>query len=354
MILHNKPAIDNRESEAILRVLKSGWLAQGKEADKLEDEFCEYLGFKPGHAALVSSGSAALLVVLVSLGVKRGDEVIVPTYVCSALLNAIDLIGAKPVLTDVDPNDFNISYSDTLKKINSKTKAIIVPHIFGMPADVDKFTGLGVPVIEDCAQAIGSKINRKMVGTFGAASIFSFYASKVITTGYGGMVFSKDRKVIDNAKDYREFDCRKQYKSRFNFKISDINAAIGRIQLKKITAFLAKRKKISREYRKILPSELCWPPIVENREPNFYRFLVKTRLAPGLGDYFKGKGIKTIVPIQSGELLHRYLGMERRNFPVSEAIAKTTLSLPVYPELTDIELDKIKRALKSFLYKNNI
>lgn len=349
IILHNKPSINQKEVQAVSRVLKSGWLAQGSQVAAFENELCGYLGFKPGFSLAFSSGTAALFVALISLGVGENDEVIIPSYLCSAVLNAIYLARAKPRLVDVKPDDFNISFKETRKKINKKTRAIIVPHIFGLPADIAPFLTLKIPVIEDCAQAIGAKLQSKPVGTFGKAAIFSFYASKVIATGYGGMVFSRDKQFLARVKDYREFDCRKRYKPRFNFQLSDIEAALGRVQLRKLPSFLKKREEIARQYYKILPPDKAWPPANSpNKQANFYRFLVRTNKPGELKKFLEARGIKTIIPIATDELLHRYLGKSSRHFPVSERVAKTTLSLPVYPGLTSPEIKTIKAGLKEY------
>lgn len=349
MILHNQPTINKREVRAIEKVLKSGWLAQGKEVKDFEDELSKYLNYGPGHSAAFSSGTAALYVVLTSLGVKEKDEVIIPSYLCSAVLNAIYLARAKPILVDINEDDFNISFKDVRKKINSRTKAIIVSHIFGMPADAKKFIKLGVPIIEDCAQAIGSKLNGKNVGIFGKAAIFSFYASKMLTTGYGGMIFSKDKDFIEKMKDYREFDCRKNYEPRFNFQLSDFQAAMGTVQLKKLPLFLNKRKKIAKEYYEALPSNVAWPyGSIEDSGFNFFRFLIRTKEPIKIKKFMKRKGIETIIPIETHELLHRYLKQNPANFSISEYVSKTTLSLPIYPSLTIPEIKKIKAAVKKY------
>ena len=347
MIPHNKPTFGEEEILAVKQVLESGWIAEGKEVKEFEDELCRYLGQKPGHAVIFSSGTAALYVALISLGVKDGDEVITSTYVCSAVLNAIYLAKAKPVLVDVNPDDFNISLTETKKKLTRKTKAIIVPHIFGMPADVNKFVKLDIPIIEDCAQIIGAKLNGRHLGTFGKAGIFSFYASKMLTTGYGGAVFSKDKNFIKKVKDYREFDCRREYKPRFNFQVSDFQATMGRIQLKKLPDFLKKRNETAKIYYKIISPEQAWPPRdIKNKEPNYFRFLIRTERPDKIKKFMEKRGIKTIIPIETYELLHRYLGQNPNNFPISENVAKTTLSLPIYPSLTSLEIKRIKSVLK--------
>jgi len=221
-----------------------------------------------------------------------------------------------------------------------------------MPADIDKFTSLNIPIIEDCAQAIGAEINGKKVGTFGRVAIFSFYASKLLTTGYGGMVFSKDKNIINKARDYREFDCRQEYYPRFNFLMTDFQAAVGRAQLKKLKSFLNRRSKIAVEYYKALSKEKVWPSKSASiKKSIFYRFIVRDSQPETLKIFMEKKGIKTIIPIESYELLHRYLGENPQDFPVSEQIAKTTLSLPIYPSLSSVEVKKIKSALNSYYEK---
>lgn len=354
IILHNKPTLGKEEISAIEEVMRDGWIAEGKKVTEFEEEFCKYIGLPPFHAVALSNGTSALYLTLKVLGVKNGDEVIVPTYVCSAVLNAIYMVGAKPILTDVEKRDFNISYQDIIGKVSNKTKSIIVPHTFGVPADITLIKNLSIPIIEDCAVALGSKIGNQYVGVFGDVAIFSFYASKVITTGYGGMLISKNQEFVEKARDYREFDCRKKYKPRFNFQMSDLQAAIGKVQLKKLPFFLEKRKKIANEYYKILPKNKVWPPYdIENKEPNFYRFLIRSNKPRIIKDSLEKEGIKTIIPIETYELLHRYLNENLAHFPVSENISKTTLSLPIYPSLNSSNIARIKFILKENFLKNN-
>lgn len=354
IIPHNKPTLGKEEISAIEEVMKNGWIAEGKKVAEFEEEFCKYIGLPPFHAVALSNGTSALYLALKVFGVKIGDEVIVPTYVCSAVLNAIYMVGAKPILTDVEKRDFNISYQDIIRKISNKTKSIIVPHTFGVPADITLIKKIGIPIIEDCAVALGSKIGKKRVGVFGDIAIFSFYASKVITTGYGGMLVSKNQEYVEKARDYREFDCRKKYKPRFNFQMSDFQAAIGKVQLKKLPLFLEKRKRIANEYYKILPKDKVWPPYdIENKEPNFYRFLIRSNKPRIIKDSLEKEGIKTIIPIETYELLHRYLNENPAYFPVSENISKTTLSLPIYPSLNSSNIARIKFILKEDFLKNN-
>lgn len=351
MIPHNKPSLGIEEATVIKSVIQSGWIAQGKQVKNFEDEFSNFLSqeFSPSCAVAVSNGTSALYLALASFDIGFGDEVILPTYTCSAVLNAVFMTGAKPVLVDIDSRNLNISFSETVKKINKKTKAIIITHTFGYPVDLDNFLNLGIPVIEDCAQALGSKLCNRYVGTFGDISTFSFYASKVLTTGNGGMVFSKNKKLLAKIKDFREFDCRKNFKPRFNFQMSDIQAAMGRVQLKRLPSFLEKRKTIANKYYNVLSLEKVFPPRdIIGGDPNFFRFLIQTSKPSKIIKYLEKKGIKTIVPIENYELLHNYLKLNKNFFLVSEIISRTTLSLPIYPALSDQEVRYITKALSIF------
>lgn len=345
IIQHNKPSLGQEEISALAKVINKSWVAQGEEVLKFENEFSRYLGGKDGQAVAVSSGTAALYLALYGLNIKNGDEVIAPAYTCSAVLNAIFMAGAEPVLVDVNEADLNISYPETVKKINKKTKAVIITHTFGYPADMDKFLNLGIPLIEDCAQALGTAWKGKVVGTFGQVAVFSFYASKLITTGYGGLIYSKNKNLINKIRDYREFDCRLDYKPRFNFQMSDLEAALGREQLKKLPGFLKRRRQIAVAYKKILLEDKCWPMESRGRQPNYYRFLLKTDKVKAVKNYLMKRDVKTIVPVETYELLHRYLKQNPKDFPVSEKIAKTTLSLPIFPGLSNEDVNIIKRAL---------
>lgn len=349
MIQHNKPTIVSDDIEEISKVLHSGWIAHGGKVEKLEKTLCNYLGIS-GQGAAVSNGTAALYLALFSLGVGRGDEVILPAYVCSAVLNAIFFTGATPVLVDIDLNDFNISFKETKKKVGKKIKAIIIPHIYGVPADIDSFKKLGIPIIEDCAQSIGAEINGQMAGTFGDISIFSFYATKMLTTGQGGMVVSRKLKLIEKIKDFREFDCRKEYKTRFNFQMTDMQAALGISQLKKLPNFIKRRKEIAGRYLEAAGKNnrnLILQETGENKKRVYYRFVIRSKGGvKKIQKLFKENDIQTIIPIETYELLHRYLKLDKDIFKNSEELARTTLSIPIYPSLKEEEISRIIRVIK--------
>lgn len=340
-IPHNKPTIDDDdEANAIKEVLKSGWIAQGNKVKLFEHKICDYIGLKNELAVALSNGTSALFLALKILGINsKSDEIIVPNYVCSAVLNAIFMNNAKPIVVDVDKVDFNITYQDIKEKINIHTKAIIIPHTFGVPADVVSINELGIPIIEDCAQALGSKINNSHVGSFGDIAILSFYATKLITTGQGGMIISKNMEYIEKARDYREYDMRKDYYPRFNFQMTDIQAAMGIIQISKFDNFLEKRKLIAEKYIEIC-KEKNWDyqkPRNPNFTQNWFRFILKGEhdFITKLKDKLKKLGIGCAIPMEKWQLLSEYLKLNINDFKISKGITETTLSLPIFPTLLE-------------------
>lgn len=354
-IQHNKPSLDVEESSAISTVISSGWVAQGQKVVEFENDFCDLLNVDYGHSVAVSSGTAALYISLKIFDFPKHSEVIIPSYVCSALLNAIYMANLVPILVDVNPTDFNVNYRDVIVSLSEKTKAVIIPHMYGVPADIRLFQDLkrqGIIIIEDCATAIGSYISDKHVGTFGDISIFSLYASKFITCGNGGVIVSTDEELVIKARDYREFDCTDTYKPRFNFQLTDIQAVMGSIQLSKVDSFLERRNDFFDIY-----SGLCvekgfefHQPLQKDLTQNNYRFILKleSNKRSKLQQYLTKSNIGTIIPIEKYELLHNYLNLSDVSFEHSEKIAETTLSLPIYPTLTDIEFSYILEKVKRF------
>ncbi len=354
MIQHNKPYFDQSDQDAIVAALKTGYVAQGHEADMLEQELSTYT--KIPYATLVNSGTTAIYLALYALNVGKGGEVILPTYVCSALLNAIYMIGATPVLVDVKEQDFNIDWNKVAERITEKTQAIIVPHVHGVPAFVPGECFEGIPIIEDCATALGTKIicengESNHVGRIAKISVLSFYASKFCAMGYGGFVMTRDKSLNQKTKEYREFDCVEEYQPRFNFQVSDLNAALGRSQLKKVDVFLERRKKIAALYDEVFNSKgiVKQSPLFDCQYNN-YRYIIRLKQEniKLLSSYLYQKGIKTIIPIETYELLHNYLGQEPQGFPVAEHIAQSTLSLPIYPAMADNEVEQVVSAIKAF------
>ncbi len=342
MIPHSRPAIGKEEIEAISKVIRSNMLAQGTEVKNFEEKMCQFIGAT--HAAAVSSGSAALFLVLKALNIGPGDKVALPAFVCTAPLNSIFQAGAEPLLVDIGIESYNISIKDLMKKINRKTKAIILPHMFGLPAEIEEVLNIGIPVIEDCAMSLGATYKEKMTGSFGIASIFSFYATKVITTGEGGMVLSNSAELIDRIKNSRSYDEREEYMVRYNYKMTDFQAAIGQVQLTRLPEFINRRREIAAIYNKefslinvILPVEYDYKNSI------YFRYVIrKPKNALQIIHTLRKKGIMTRRPVFKP--LNRYLNLT--NFPNTERAYKESISIPLYPSLSDVEIKTIIEGVK--------
>ena len=333
MIPHNKPTIGIEEKEAVSRILDSNYLSQDKEVISFENEFCKFIGLPEEHAVAVSNGTAALFLSLWVLN-SNGRRVAFPSYVCSAVRNAVNMIGANEEILDIKKETPNIDH----KKIKKETIAII-PHMFGIPSDITKVRNM--KNIEDCAQALGAKINGISVGLHGDAGVFSFYATKLITTGgQGGMFVSKNKKLVDKVRDYREFDLRHDQKKRFNFQMTEIQAAIGREQLKKLPKFLKRREVIFQKYKKAGLDLLDVEKNQNNLSPVRYRAIMKTNKPNKIIKSLESVGVKAVIPIEDWELLGKH-----ELFPNSLELSKKTVSLPIYPTLTDHEIDIILSAI---------
>nr|HOX23133.1 aminotransferase class I/II-fold pyridoxal phosphate-dependent enzyme [Elusimicrobiales bacterium] len=249
-IPHSRPLLGTAEVSAAMRVIKSGLLAQGEQVRALERAAARFVGVRYGIAA--SSGTAALYLGLKALGVSPGQEVIIPSYVCAALWQAVKFCGAQPVLADSDPATFNLDADSVKAALSAKTAAIIAPHMFGLPLDVRELKRFGVPVMEDCAQALGAKIAGRSVGSFGEAAVLSFYATKLLAAGEGGLLLSKNAAVSRRALSLREYDEQPLGEPRLNFKLTDLQAAIARVQLGRLRGFIAKRAAVAALYDKNL------------------------------------------------------------------------------------------------------
>ena len=346
MIYHSRPTLDQNDFDSVLQVLKSGHLVLGEQTARFEENLSSLIGVKGGVA--VSSGTAALHLSLISLGIGKGDEVILPGFVCTAPLNAIYYVGATPVIAEVDRLTFNVDVKDMKKRITKKTKAIIIPHMFGLPSDMEDISSLGIPIIEDCAHSIGSRYKDNYAGSFGALSIFSFYATKVMATGEGGMVLSDNEQLIAAIRDLRDYDEKDAFAVRHNYKITDIQAALGMSQLKKLSLFIQKRKEIADKYGRILDDlKIPAPFVPKDRDHIYFRYVVLLENAERFMELMMKRGVTCRRPVFKP--LHRYLGLS--GYAATDLIWERAVSIPIYPSLTDEEvgliIDSIKLALRS-------
>lgn len=336
---HNRPTLGSAEAEAVQRVIESGWLAQGKEVEAFENELCAYLGLADGHAVALSSGTAAIYMAVWVLA-AAGRRVAIPAYSCAALRNAVLMAGAHPVPVDVAKNSPNMDAAEIVRR---ETDIAIIAHMFGIPCRIDSGS-VSIPVIEDCAQAFGARIDGRHVGLSGVVGIFSFYATKTLTSGgQGGMLVSRDKGLVDQVRDYREFDCRHDRKPRFNFQMTDLQAAVGRAQLAQVDHFLQRRRQLYRIYagRKLPLWPLALPPGVE---PSNYRAILKVPDPQRIIAALDRAQVRAIVPVEDWELLD-----DADRLPHARELARTTVSLPIYPSLPDHEAERIADILSAFL-----
>lgn len=345
IIPHSKPSLDEDDVRSVSEVIHSGMIVQGKMVDAFERKMARYIGVQ--GAVATNSGTSALHMALLALGIGKGDSVAIPGFVCTALLNAINYTGARPVLVDINRDTFNLDIHDLKKKLTKSTRAIILPHLFGLPADVDEIVSPGIPVIEDCAQAIGAVYKGKKVGSLGRISCFSFYATKVMSSGEGGMVMSNSEKLLSKIRDLREYDNKKNYLVRYNYKMTDIQAAMGISQLKKLNSFLAKRAGIAKRYSSELQG-ICKVPSIHNKDRKhiFYRYVIQVRgnVTKAL-DYFSKKGINCTRPIYKP--IHKYLKLS--GFPNTENVWNRAISIPIWPSMTEKEICIVLKVLKEYL-----
>ena len=324
-------------------VVRGGWVAAGPEVAAFERELAIRLGTEA--AVAVSSGSAGLELALRAVGVGAGDEVLIPTYVCDALHHAVSRTGATPILVDADRATLSLSAADARTRLTARTRAIIVPHAFGLAADLAPFAALGLPVIEDCAQTVGARVDGRPVGSLGTLAVCSFYATKLLTTGEGGAV-AGPAALLARVRDARDYDGRDDLTPRFNAKLSDLAAALGRSQLARVDAFVARRRAIAARYRDRLRGARCALPAAAGARHVYHRFVLEVeRPLDVVQTMLEARGVAARRPVHRPA--HRALGIA--GFPEADRLWSCALSVPCYPTLTDGEVDAVVSALREVL-----
>ena len=352
----SEPDIGEQEISNVMECVTTGWISsQGRFIGQFEKAFSEYLG--GGHAIAVSNGTVALQLGLTALGVGRGDEVIVPDFTFGASINAIIHAGATPVLVDVDRETWTIDLEELCKAITPRTKAIMPVHIYGQPARIDEIMEIAAAnnlfVIEDCAEALGATYKNRRVGLDGECMCFSFFANKVITTGEGGMVVFKDAKLAAKARILRDHGMSptKRYWHEypgFNFRMTNMQAAVGVAQLDRMQEFLVKRKTLFQLYDSLLHEneELTLLPKNSWSENSYWLYtLVLRGHGEGIRDQLIARlgqrGIDARPGFYPMHLMEPYREFGCGTFPVSSYLAANSISLPSSPRLSEGEVHHI-------------
>src|ERR1700722_18873554 len=349
----SKPFIGAREKERVLGALDSGWVSSiGKYIDEFETNFARYCGTE--YAIAVSNGTTGLHLALATLGLQSGDEVIIPDLTFVATANAVAYTGATPVLADIDPDTLCIDPASVKSLISERTKAIIPVHLYGHPADMDALVAIGdkhgLDIIEDAAEAPGAEYKGRRVGSFGKCAVFSFYGNKVITTGEGGMLTTNDREFHQRAKRLRDhaMSPEKRYfheERGYNYRITNLQAALGVAQLERIDEFLDRRTEIMSWYSSAIATT---DGVRLNRVKNWAKSafwmvcLEVDWFDEARRDAFmqalKARGIDSRPYFCTMSSMPMY---RQAPLPVASRKAQTGLNLPSYFELTKGEVQRI-------------
>ena len=346
MIPAAQPIIGDDERQAVDRVLQSGMLAQGPEVKAFEDEFSEIVDKR--HCIAVNSGTSALHMAFVAAGIRQGDEVIVPSFSFAATANAVRLAGATPVFADIEQDYFNLSPSAVEAAITPRTRAIMPVHLYGHPAAMTELTAIcqrhNLLLFEDAAQAHAASLNGVPVGAFGVAGSFSFYPTKNMTSGEGGMVTTGCDHIARQLRLLRNQGMERRYENEvigFNTRMTDIHAAIGRVQLKKLAGW-TKQRQDNAQFLSNNISGVVTPPTASGAIHVFHQYTIRVvdqdrdKFAEELVKRGVGCGVYYPTP------LHRLPSFGLTiDWPVTEQVALQCLSLPVHPSLNKKDLETI-------------
>jgi perosamine synthetase len=356
-----KPTISAKEKENVLHCLDTEWVSsRGEFVNQFENDFGKYIDCD--FAISINNGTAALHTALLALGVGPGDEVIVPTLTYIASANAVTYTGATPVFVDSTSSTWQMCPVDILRAISPKTRAIMPVHLYGQPCDMQSICSIAeehdLLVIEDCAEAIGTRIGGRHVGTFGDIGIFSFYGNKTITTGEGGMVVTRNPTSADRTSHLKGQGLAKfrEYWHDiigYNYRMTNICAAIGCGQLERIDSILERKKQLAEAYRKRLSQFVTFQSTTDGTTHSHWMvcFLVpQSSMRDRLRAVMEEAGIETrpvFYPVHSMPMYAR----SYRRMPIAERIASCGINLPSYPELTESQIDYICDIIKEFFAK---
>lgn len=344
--------------EAVKTVLESGWYILGKQVEAFENEFSDYQG--KGYSVGVNSGTDAMALVVLTLNLKPGDEVIVPSHTSQGSLVGLYQAGVKPVYCDIEIDSYNIDPNKLLHLVTEKTKAVIAVHLYGQPANLEPLVSFckqkGLWLIEDASQAHGATYNNRKVGTFGNASIFSCYPTKNLgALGDAGVAVFEDKAHFESAKQLRQYGWKTKYISEslgINTRLDEIQAAILRIKLKYLDNENKQRQDIAKQYIQKLTKKVILPKLYTDREHVFHQFVIRCDHRDKLIAFLNTKEIypSILYPIP----LHRQNSTAKfynptQNLQITDKIVDEIVCLPIYPYLDNSEVDHIIDCVNTYL-----
>src|SRR2546425_4243237 len=354
-----RPIVDEEMIQAAVEALRNERLVMGESVFKFEEEFARYCGTR--HAISTASGTAALQIGLQALGIGPGDLVITTPFTFVASSNAVLHAGARPEFADVEKTGFNLDPVEVGRKTSKETRAILPVHLYGQPARMKEFRDLasehGTRLVEDACQAHGSEISGKRAGSMGDVGCFSFYTSKNMTVaGDGGMIVTDDDTVAETAKSLRDCGRASKYTmSRIGYtsRLNTVNAAIGRVQLRKLDSWNKTRRRIADLYRRTLEGAqgITLPPTETPKEtPVYHLFVVRSERRDQLASYLERNGVEAAihypVPIHLQVPYRAEYGYSEGSFPIAEKLAGQVLSLPIHPAITEEEVHTVCRLVR--------
>lgn len=348
-------------------VIESGFLVQGKYVGQFEQLVADYLGIK--HAVAVSSCTAALHLSLIALGIGPGDEVIVPAYTFPATANVVELVGAKPVLVDVDLKTYNLLVDQIEKSITTNTKAIIPVHLFGNPADLDPIMEIAkrhnLWVIEDAAGALGSTYKGRKCGTIGHLGCFSFHPRKIITTGEGGMVVTNDDELAGRIRSLRNHGMQMIgsqidfITAGFNYRMNELEAVLGIIQMREIQGIISQRHRLAGHYKDFLRgiSSIAFQKVLPNCTTVWQAFVVRfrDRSSGSIRELLRDADIEANIGTYALHLLHLYsckYGYKPSDYPNAAKLYSRSLALPFYNGMVLDNIVQVVNTLREVLNEN--
>ncbi|MCF7975467.1 MAG: DegT/DnrJ/EryC1/StrS family aminotransferase [Phycisphaerae bacterium] len=356
----SRPDITQLEIDAVCEVLRSQSLSLGPKLPAFEQAFCQRIGSR--RAVAVNSGTSALFLCLKAMGLGPGDEVITTPFTFIATATSIMMTGARPVFADIDPDTLNLDANAARAWINSNTKAILPVEVFGNPAGMDTLCQLArdhhLKIIEDACEALGSELNGQKAGTFGDMSVFAFYPNKQITTGEGGMILTDQEEWADLCVSLRNQGrgCTDNWLSHerlgYNYRLSDINCALGLAQLSRLDEFMTKRTQVAAWYQARLAEDtrLIVPESPQNGRMSWFVFVVRLNESFSQADRdallndLRDHGVQVsnyFPPLHMQPFIAEQYGYAQGDFPITESVSQRTMALPFYNNLLESEVDLV-------------